>query len=437
MPGGHLCSTGLLGKSLYLWVVLFAMVAAPARAQDQADAPPRDTAAAASGLFQPTLDAGDLWHVLRHGRADPLAGDPGATAPTPGRNHFFVAAPTVASKPSTGLSVGFNSNLAFFAGDEKTTHISSVSGGLRFSQKKQVLSGIRFGMFTADDRWFIQGDNRLSWTSQNTYGLGAGTATVGTDTENVKFTAFKLYETAYRTVRPHLFAGGGINISTHSNIRPGDGVLETFDQSAYAAYNESHGFSDDRQTSSGISAGLLFDTRDNGINAQRGWLASAALRTFFNGFLGGDSTWQQLTIDVRTYRKLTPDGRRKLAFWFMSDNVISGTAPYLDLPATGSDGRSARGYSDGRYRGEHLVYGEMEYRGTLTSNGLLGYVAFLNTTTVDSEDAGKKLFDDFAPAAGFGLRLLLNKHSRTNLTADYAWGKDGSRGLYLGIQEAF
>ncbi len=43
-----------------------------------------------------------------------------------------------------------------------------------------------------------------------------------------------------------------------------------------------------------MSVGLLFDTRDNGINAQRGWLASTAYRTFFDGFLGGDSTWQEL-----------------------------------------------------------------------------------------------------------------------------------------------
>jgi len=390
-----------------------------------------------STTFQPTLDAGDLWHVLRHGRADPLAGDPGASAPTPSRDHFFVVAPTIGSKPSTGLSVGLNSNLAFFSGDEKTTHISSISGGLRVSQKKQVLSGVRFNMFTADDRWFIQGDNRLSWTSQNTYGLGADTLPTAAGTENVKYNAIKLYETAYRTVRPHLFAGLGINVSTHGNIRPGDGVLSTFDQSAYVAYNDRHGFNDQRQTAAGTSAGLLFDTRDNGINAQRGWLASAAVRTFFNGFLGGDSTWQQITLDLRTYRKLTRDGRQKLAFWFISDNVVSGTAPYLDLPATGSDGRSARGYSDGRYRGEHLAYGEMEYRGTITRNGLLGFVTFVNTTTVDNADANKKLFDDFAPAAGFGLRLLLNKHSRTNLTADYGWGKEGSRGLYLGIQEAF
>ena len=411
-------------KSL-LVLTLFCLLAPPLLAQDQPQ------------TFQPTIDAGDLWHLLRHGRADPLAGDPGASAPTPSRDHFFVVAPTIASKPSTGLSAGLNSNLAFFRGDEKTTHISSISGGLRVSQKKQVLSGIRFSMFTADDRWFISGDNRLSWTSQNTYGLGADTRAIGTGTENVKFNAFKLYETAYRNVAPHLFAGLGINLSTHSNIRPGDGVLSTFDQSAYVAYNGLHGFRDERQTSGGMGGGILFDTRDNGINAQRGWLASAAVRTFFDGFLGGDSTWQQVTLDVRTYRKLTPDGRHKLAFWFLSDNVVSGTAPYLDLPATGSDGRSARGYSDGRYRGERLAYGEIEYRGTVTRNGLLGVVAFLNTTTVDNEDAGKKLFDDFAPAAGFGLRVLLNKHSRTNLTADYGWGKAGSRGLYLGIQEAF
>jgi len=390
-----------------------------------------------STTFQPTLDAGDLWHVLRHGRADPLAGDPGASAPTPSRDHFFVVAPTIGSKPSTGLSVGLNSNLAFFSGDEKTTHISSISGGLRVSQKKQVLSGVRINMFTADDHWFIQGDNRLSWTSQNTYGLGADTLPTAAGTENVKYNAIKLYETAYRRVRPHLFAGLGINVSTHGNIRPGDGVLSTFDQSAYVAYNDLHGFNDQRQTSAGTSAGLIFDTRDNGINAQRGWLASAAVRTFFNGFLGGDSTWQQMTLDLRTYHRLTRDGRQRLAFWFISDNVLSGTAPYLDLPATGSDGRSARGYSDGRYRGEHLVYGEMEYRGTITRNGLLGFVTFVNTTTVDNADARKNLFDDFAPAAGFGLRLLLNKHSRTNLTADYGWGKEGSRGLYLGIQEAF
>ena len=83
------------------------------------------------------------------------------------------------------------------------------------------------------------------------------------------------------------------------------------------------------------------------------------------------------------------------------------------------------------------MYGEVAYRATLTRNGLLGMVAFANTTTVSSLQTGEKLFDDFAPAAGVGLRVSFNKRSKTNLCADFAWGKSGSHGLYLALQEAF
>ncbi len=86
----------------------------------------------------------------------------------------------------------------------------------------------------------------------------------------------------------------------------------------------------------------------------------------------------------------------------LGDFVTGGTAPYFDLPETSGDsyGRSARGYGEGRYRGDHLLYGEVEFRDTLTRNGLLGYVAFLNTTTIDSDAPGERLFDSFAPGAG-------------------------------------
>jgi outer membrane protein assembly factor BamA len=325
--------------------------------------------------------------------------------------------------------------VAFYRGDPRTTHISSLTAGVKISEKGQTLGGIRFSMFSQDDRWFLQGDNRLQWTSLNTFALGGNAPLV--DAENAKFDLFRFYDMAYRNVRPGLFVGLGLNFSAHSNIRPGAGTLPAWDESAYVAYAEKHGFAADRQISSGASVGLLYDTRDNAINAQRGVLASATYRTFFNGFLGGDSTWQELSLDARTYRKLTRDGRNKLAFWFLGDLVTGGTAPYLDLPATATPERSARGYGEGRYRGEHLLYGEMEYRGTFTRSGLVGFVAFLNTTTVDSTETGEKLFDAFATGAGVGLRVLLNKRSKTNLCTDYGWGKDGSRGFYLAIQEAF
>ena len=70
-------------------------------------------------------------------------------------------------------------------------------------------------------------------------------------------------------------------------------------------------------------------------------------------------------------------------------------------------------------------------------NGLLGVVAFATMTTVSNDQTGEALFDSVAPSAGGGLRLLLNKRSRTILCLDFAWGKDGANGVYLAIQEAF
>jgi hypothetical protein len=57
-------------------------------------------------------------------------------------------------------------------------------------------------------------------------------------------------------------------------------------------------------------------------------------------------------------------------------------------------GRSVRGYGEGRLCGARLIYGEVEYRVTLTSNGWLGVVGFLNATTVANLQADEHLFDN-------------------------------------------
>jgi len=400
------------------------LLAGPALAQEENEAPPDEPDTHAVDLAPHTqVDIGDLWHMLLH--QEPME--------NAARRRFMVIAPTIGSKPSTGLTLGLNGNMAFFLGDPTNTHISSISGGARVSQKQQTLTGFRFSTFSSQDRYFFQGDNRFSWTSQNTYGLGDSAAATG---ENVKYDYVRVYGTAYKNVMPRLFVGVGLNVSDHSDIRQGKAGSD-WDQSAYVQYTEEHGFALDGQTSAGPSVSLLYDTRDNAINARRGAMANVTYRTYYDGFLGGDATWQELYLDARTYKALTKDGRHRLAFWFLGDMVTGGTAPYFDLPATASNDRSARGYGEGRYRGEHLLYGEVEYRGTITPSGLVGMVAFLNTTTVDNVDAGEKLFESFAPGAGFGFRFLLNKRSRTNLCTDYGWGKAGSRGFYLSIQEAF
>ena len=130
-------------------------------------------------------------------------------------------------------------------------------------------------------------------------------------------------------------------------------------------------------------------------------------------FLGGDSTWQQFSYDLRTYARLSRDARHKLAFWTFGDLVTGGVAPYLDLPSTGGDtyARSGRGYPQGRFRGEEMLYAEAEYRWTVDGNGLFGMVAFVNTETLSNEQADEKLFDSFAHRG----RLRLPLHAQQAL----------------------
>ena len=117
-----------------------------------------DGASLVAAASPETIDAGDLWRQVRH-RA--LVPDDAARLAIEARKPFFVIAPSVGSKPSTGINAGLAANVAFVTSDPASTHLSSVSGGLKFSQKGQTLSGLKLAVFMPDDRWFVQGDNRL------------------------------------------------------------------------------------------------------------------------------------------------------------------------------------------------------------------------------------------------------------------------------------
>ena len=411
-------------------VTFILIVAAPAAAQPPTPAVDNEQAAAQPPAEE-TVDIFDVLRKLRH--KDTAA----QTKTWDYRKAMIAFAPVIGAKPSSGVLFGAAGNVAFYRGDPSTTGISSLVTSLTFSTKKQTSITDRFTMFGRDNRWRHEGDHRFQWTSLETYGLGTSADTrTGVQAD---FNFFRLYQTSYYRLRPGLYAGAGMYFDNHTDVGPNSGEESTWTGSPYVEYSEAHGLPLDSQTAAGTSLDLLWDNRDSFINADHGWLAKASYRTLFDGFLGGDSTWQKLNLDVRTYASLSHDRRHRLAFWWYADLVVGGVAPFFDLPSTAGDtyGRSARGYAEGQFRGERLAYGEVEYRGTLMKNGLVGMVAFLNTTTVTNLDTDEHLFDSFATAGGAGVRLLINKRSKTNLCFDVGFGKQGSKGVYLAIQEAF
>jgi len=385
----------------------------------------------ASDVAVPTRD---IFDVIRAWRHKPEAAPP---RPEDYKKLMIAGAPVISYNPASGAGIGAAGNVAFYRGEPENTRISSLVGSLIGTTKEQLLFNAKIDASTPNNTWGFHSDNRLYWTGQDTYGLGTGTTP--DDAVNARYDFFRFYETLYRQVHKNLYAGVGFLYDLHSDVRPSEDDTAVWPDSPYVTYSTQNGFDLGSQTSAGFTVHALFDSRDGSINPSRGVYANVDYRMFFEGFLGGSSTWQQFDFDLRTYLRLSKDARHRLAFWTFANIDVGGAAPYFDLPATGMDtyGRSGRGYAQGRFRGERLFYGEAEYRWTFTRNGLLGVVAFLNTETLSDKQTGEKLFDSFATGAGVGLRLMINKRSKTNLGLDIGFGKDGSSGVYLAVQEAF
>jgi hypothetical protein len=403
---------------------------APAEAAPETERPPEPLRGPASKIAVPTRDIFDVIRELRH--------KPPKVEPEDAyEKRMVAAAPVVSYNPASGFGIGAAGNVAFFKGFPGTTSISSVVASLIVTSKKQLLVNGKFDVSTAENRWVLHGDNRIYFTSQDTYGLG--TSTTPEDQVNTKYTFLRFYEAGYRRVYKRLYLGGGLLYNVHSDVKPAPEFEAAWPDSPYVKYSEARGFDVGSQTSAGLSASMIVDTRDSAINPSRGAYAAAEFQAFFQGFLGGTSSWQQLNVDTRTYFRLSTDARHRLAVWAFGNFVTGGEAPYFDLPATSMDtyGRSGRGYIQGRYRGQRLAYGEIEYRWMMKRNGLLGLVAFLNTETLSNEDTGEKLFDSFATGFGVGLRLMMNKRSKTNLAFDIGRGNDAKGRIYFAVQEAF
>jgi hypothetical protein len=193
----------------------------------------------------------------------------------------------------------------------------------------------------------------------------------------------------------------------------------------------------DNTMSSGVSFNLIYDTRANSINTWSGNYANLQFRVNPT-FLGSDQNWKSLFLEVRRYHRLTQDRNRqnmiaiRSFFW----TVFNSKAPYLDLPNLGWDpyNSSGRGFPVSRFRGKSLYYLETEYRRDITQNGLFGFVAFMNFTTLNGPK--NSMFEDWNVGTGAGARIKFNKNSGTNIGIDYGISKN-HRGVRLTLGEVF
>ena len=380
----------------------------------------------------------------------------------PSKKFLALVLPNISSNPTNGFLLGVGGSFGWYMGSKETTKVSSAPFTIAVTSKSQLISFIKHNIYTKDNWYFLQGDWKFYIYSQPTYGLGtnapdtvgipSGISWMGEGTDSLifpmKFNYVKFHEIFNRKIIGELYAGVGYHLDyfysvQDENYRAATDSTPELD-TPHHNYSVRTGFSTNGYTLSGISANVLYDTRDNQICPYKGIYANLNYR-INPTFLGSSQNSSNLWAEFRTYvglSKKTP--RHLIGFWVLGDFLITGKMPYLIMPSLGEDqrARSGRGFTNGRFRGESIVYGEVEYRfPILPCSKIIGGVLFVNATTTSNKDRGISLFQYIQPGIGLGIRIMVNKYFRTNLNLDYAFGFNHSgppsKGFYFSGQETF
>jgi len=318
-------------------------------------------------------------------------------------------------------------NAAFLLGDIKNTNISTIYFYPYITFSNQFGIMLTSNIWLKKNNWNFTGEYFILNYPQYTWGLG-GNSDAANETL-VDFRQIRFHQNALKGIFPHFAVGLGYSYDRHYNIHiPEDEVSDKITQEIPVDTINT--------TSSGVVLPVIYDNRNNPINAKRGIYSSISY-SFFSTALGSDKAYQTLFLDVRKYFTLPFSKAPVIAFRSYYWTITNGTAPYLDLPANRwepADGSSSRGIQKNRYRSNALLYFESEYRFGISKNGLWGGVVFANVLSASEFETQN--FQYWHPAGGAGVRLKFNKYSGTNVALDLGVSKEYFS-VYLLIGEAF
>ena len=372
--------------------------------------------------------------------------------PRPEKNHFLLIIPIVATNPTAGFIYGAGLSYAFKT-NPTGNRVSAATANATYSTNHLLNVNMKSYAFALKDKVVLNGDWRYLVNYESTYGLGTQRkeapqgdldingypASEDSLAQLLKYNQVRIHETVSYEIIKNVFAGIGFHFDYHYNIQ--DNTLDIGDTANAVHYNYSvaHGFDPKKYSTSGFSLNFLLDSRDNAVDAYTGFYANINYRVNLTA-LGSTKNSTMLLTEFRSYLPLDPATKHHiLSFWLYGDFLASGEVPYLLLPALGYDQRqrTGRGYTFGRFRGENMLYGESEYRFPISAHtGILGGVLFLNLTSTSDQENHVVLMDYLRLGWGGGLRVMLDKKSRTRLQIDIGVGEKKA-GFYLGAQETF
>ena len=368
----------------------------------------------------------------------PLPLDPNTIAPSirpsptppPGtppkeRKTEFVGAPIPISNPTIGTGLGIVAALLLPLKKSDTISPPAVIGvGGFYTDSHSYTVGAAMKAYIAEDHWRLLGGGATGQIHYDLFlpGVGPGGSPPSIPiNQDVK----GLSAEVLRRVSSTLFVGARY-IYADTTLKLDAADLDS------PATPPSRDFA---VTAASLGPRFQSDSRDSTFYPLRGALFDLTADFYEPGF-GGNRTYQSYKSSLEGFFS-TAD--RQVLAARVSACEVRGDAPVYALCLFGLSS-DLRGYSVGRYLDRSMFTAQAEYRAQLPEDlgffGKFGFVAFAGVGEV-APDFGSMNSENLLPSGGVGIRFLLAKENHINFRIDYAWGKSGSKGLYVGVGEAF
>lgn len=335
----------------------------------------------------------------------------------------FVGAPFAKYSPETEFAGGAVGLYYFRINSDigSLSRPSSVSGGVTYTQKKQISTGVDYDFYFSGGLFHWSGGFDYKKIPFDFYGVGDGSPKDPVD----NYTPLWIGGDAEITRNfARAGEGEGLDAGFAAEIRH-DKILAS-DPGGSIAAGTVPGSRGGLSSGGGIVA--MYDTRDNIFSSHSG--VYIKFKSMFYGNATGSSfKFNRHDIDLRYF--LPAFGSHTIALQGLVE-LVKGLEPFYTMAQLGGD-VNTRGYFQGRFRDNDMAVVQAEYR--LPLFWRFGLAAF----AAAGEVAGT--LDDFKLpgvkySVGTGIRFLVVPDERLGVRLDYGAGM-GSSEIYFSILEAF
>ncbi len=331
--------------------------------------------------------------------------------------------PTLAYAPETNWEVGLSALYVYFAGNDTTNRLSEVNAFTFLTLENQYGIWFDHAIYSDQNKWFFLGKLRFQSFPLFYHGIGLGTP--AEYIARVEANQVIIKERVLRKIKNNLFLGLEFDFQ---RLVGTEFVLAGPLNQEFKEPLGSGG-----STNVGLGLGLIQDNRHNVLNVRKGFFSELAFLQY-NQAWGSTYNFTSIISDTRVYR---PVGENNVFAAQLFGQFNYGDVPFNQLALMGGESLM-RGYYYGRYRDNHQIAAQAEFRILPISLGFtdrLGFAIFAGTGSVFNDTKDLDL-SNLIVSGGAGLRFLLFPKKDIWTRLDFALTKEGS-GFYLFIGEAF